>query len=313
LASLHILTRTRIETGKGARTLRDMFPVNKQLLAKAAQESSSQTQLLRKEVDGIEKDPNTPMPTDEVSDKIENMSIQRHREIYRDSFFSTATDRILFGSLRPVFTHESMWRKLYRIPSDALTVIKGVEPIPGKKGGSWLRAEYSAGLCRDFLGHRADIFTLLLLSTDNLSLFEHLESLQPDAGYCDVHLPDPFTEQFQFLRDWSRLRDAASRYALYEERDQAGGFRAIHLRIADTLIDIERDPDSSGMSMRKPMLQGRSLPPRKALAKIGRDEDLTVVTTRIPVWLKDTLETKAKEKGEQLGTYIRETLQSQYD
>jgi len=45
---------------------------------------------------------------------------------------------------------------------------------------------------------------------------------------------------------------------------------------------------------------------------LERREDLEVVAFRIPVWLKEKLLREAEAKGEQLGTYLRRTLERLY-
>jgi hypothetical protein len=66
------------------------------------------------------------------------------------------------------------------------------------------------------------------------------------------------------------------------------------------------------LEIKKQMHQGSSLPPRKVVDYLERDEDLEVVAIRIPRWLKNKLETEAHTKNEQMGTYLREQLERQY-
>ncbi len=311
---MHVLIRTPIEKRRNAHTLRDMFPIDEGTLLTSAEDAISETQTLTDAVDGIGKNPRIKTRTKEITRKIQGMDMEAHRKRYLDAYFSASTDRILYGPVRPIFSHERIWKKLYRVPGTALGDLAGVVPIPGQVDETWLTVEYWSGLSWDGLERRADIFTLFMIYTNNLSLFEHLESLEPDAGYCDVHLPDPFTQDFEFLESWEKLREAASRYILYEEKDgKTVAHRSIHMRVNDVFIDAEREPeDPQVISLRKPMFQ-RSMPPRRVLEKISRDEDLTVVTVRIPIWLRKLLEDGAKKEGEQLGTYLRERLQQEFE
>jgi hypothetical protein len=157
----------------------------------------------------------------------------------------------------------------------------------------------------------------------NIEIFEEIESLIPDAGYRAViptgHPNSEESKQFfstnkRCLSTLEDFKDAVKRYLVFDRgyRDRSAYSMKVNIADADLDLELWLDWKPIRLEIRKQMHQGSSLPPRKVVDYLERDEDLEVVAIRIPRWLKKKLETEAYNKNEQMGTYLREQLERQH-
>ncbi len=157
----------------------------------------------------------------------------------------------------------------------------------------------------------------------NMDLFEEMEALVPEAGYRALIPParlgsrlpeDFFPAPRRCLRSLEEFRDSVKKYLVFDRGFREKTTYSVQIEIFKVTLDLELwlAWEPKRVEIRKHMDQGTSLPPRKVIELLERDEELEVVAVRIPRWLKNELEYQAKERNEQLGTHLRKRLEDIY-
>lgn len=158
---------------------------------------------------------------------------------------------------------------------------------------------------------------------DNIDLFEEFEAALPQAGYRAVLPPGRprskvsktfFATTKRCLTSLDGFRDSVRKYLVFDRGFRDKTAYSVQVEISNVVLDLEfwLKWEPRRVEIRKHMAQGTSLPPRKVIGFLERDEDLEVVAVRIPRWLKGKLEDEAKSEGAQLGTHVRQRLEDIY-
>ena len=155
---------------------------------------------------------------------------------------------------------------------------------------------------------------------DSMDIFEEMEALAPQAGYRVLLPPgrpgsriskDFFPAPIRCLRSLEEFKDSVKKYLIFDRGFREKTAYSVQIEISKVTLDLELWLAWRPMriEIRKHMDQGTSLPPRKVIEFLERDEDLEAVAVRIPRWLKSRLEDEANTRNEQLGTHLRQRLE----
>ena len=85
------------------------------------------------------------------------------------------------------------------------------------------------------------------------------------------------------------------------------------LEIDDVRVSLDLNNRTRELHIRKHMNQEKTMPPTRILERLERNDELGVLTARVPLWLKQKMEREAEKQEEQLGTHLRKVLEKKFD
>ena len=243
-------------------------------------------------------------PIHDIEAKVEKIDFKQHLELLGNSFRTMREAEVLTGG-----RVEIPACSLERLGAVRIKLDYETPKLPGIRFNSelmWSREDNEYSLYLDYgIAHIRDLET-----------FEWLESSLPDAAYFDFYIPTKLKDKeldTDLVGSWKELSEATKRYQVYETISPKENRYSALLSIDDVHISLDLNLRAKQLHIRKHMYQGKSLSPTKVLERIERNDELVILTARIPLWLKQKMEREAGEKGEQLGTHLREVLEEKYD
>jgi hypothetical protein len=243
-------------------------------------------------------------PLDDIESKITNFDVDRHFDLVGRSWRAIREAEVLSGGRAeiPACSLERLDRvKInidYETPKPAVALFN--------VGLMWSREDNEYSLFLDYV----------ITHVREFATFEWLESQLPDAAYFDFYVPAILRDReltTVLVDSWRDLSEASKRYQVHESVDPKDSRYSALLEIDDVHISLDLNTRTKELHIRKHMNQGKSMPPTKILERIERNDELVVLTARIPLWLKQRLEREAEQQEEQLGTHLRSILERKYE
>jgi len=247
-------------------------------------------------------------PFEDLKDKIRSLDIEKHKTQLWKTFRGIREAEVLTGGRVeiPVCSFEELGKTEIRSSYEISSKFPKTPGIRFNSGLIWSREANEYSLYFDYI----------ITHIRDLETYEWLESNLPDAAYFDFYVPMKLKDkdvQCSVLGSWQQLSEATKRYQLYELVSVEENKYFTLLKIDDVHIALNMNLRTKQLHIRKHMYQGKSMSPTKVLEKIERNDELVVLTARIPLWLKQKMENEAKREGEQLGTHLRKVLEQKYD
>ncbi len=283
----------------------DLQALGKKDMAQATEELIEQFRdILLQPLKGIEDRFERPFPVRDIEGRVRGLDLDKHKSLLFQTFMGLRAAEVLTGGRVEIPVCSLEQAETVKIDLDYET------PKPAgirfNSGLMWSREENQYSL---YLAY-------IVTHIRDLETFEWLERRLPDAAYFDVYVPSELQDmglQCELTGSWEDLSEATRRYQIYELVSPKENRYTGLLSIEDVHISFSLNLRKGQLHLRKHMYQGKSMPPTTVLERIGRNEDLVVLTARIPLWMRQRLEKEAKQKGEHLGTHLRNVLETRYD